>query len=165
MSSSAVLSACLLCASTCLKRSCSGCASAAAPTACGWLLLCALCSNVQERLCRALLQHQHPAAQLSAASLAALRSGEDSILAARVSAWREALRGAYSSLRHGHCPVLYVSGQVRSGLEGLHAPAWCAAAQQLHFTLSACSQPTIGGTLLQSELQEAVCINQSSLLI
>jgi hypothetical protein len=68
---------------------------------------------MQERLCRALLQHQHPAAPLSAAGIAALRGSEDNILAARVSTWRESLRSAYSSLRHGHCPVLYICGQVR----------------------------------------------------
>ncbi|WIA38938.1 hypothetical protein OEZ86_005091 [Tetradesmus obliquus] len=87
----------------------------------------------QERLCRALLQHQHPAAQLSAASLAALRSGEDSILAARVSAWREALRGAYSSLRHGHCPVLYVSGQAfRQQFTAVLCAPGVLGCQQLH---------------------------------
>jgi hypothetical protein len=74
---------------------------------------CVPCRSLQERLCCALLQYQHPPAQLSSASMAALRAGEDGSLAARVSTWRDALRSAYSSLRHGHCPVLYISGQVR----------------------------------------------------
>ncbi|KAF6255628.1 hypothetical protein COO60DRAFT_196463 [Scenedesmus sp. NREL 46B-D3] len=65
----------------------------------------------QERLCGALLQYQHPAAQLSTACMAALRGGEDGSLEARVSTWRQALRSAYSSLRHDQCPVLYISGQ------------------------------------------------------
>jgi hypothetical protein len=34
------------------------------------------------------------------------------LLRERAQQWREALRGAYVALRHGHCPVVYVCGQV-----------------------------------------------------
>lgn len=72
--------------------------------------------GLQERLARALMQYQHPSAAMSRSMLAALRAGPDkegpASLAARVHRWREALRSAYTALRHGHCPVLYVVGQV-----------------------------------------------------
>lgn len=36
------------------------------------------------------------------------------LLRERVQRWREALRAGYIALRHGHCPILYIGGQVRS---------------------------------------------------
>jgi hypothetical protein len=62
------------------------------------------------------------AAAIAAAAAAGLvlpeqRAGSGSsaaaaILQGRVQAWRDALRAAYVAVRHGHCPVLYVCGQV-----------------------------------------------------
>jgi alkanesulfonate monooxygenase SsuD/methylene tetrahydromethanopterin reductase-like flavin-dependent oxidoreductase (luciferase family) len=97
-----------------------------------------MCVHTQERLQQALLQWQHPAGPLPPSLLAAQGSASTGAAAAaaagaglaagagdkargdaallllreRVQQWREALRGAHAALRHGHCPVLYVCGQV-----------------------------------------------------
>lgn len=51
----------------------------------------------------------------AAAAVAGDRSKADGaavLLRERAQQWREALRGAYVALRHGHCPLVYVCGQV-----------------------------------------------------
>jgi hypothetical protein len=116
------------------------------------LCLTCCCCVLQERLCRALLQYQHPPTQLSSASMAALRAAEDGSLAARVGTWREALRSAYSSLRHGHCPALYISGQVGAA-EALRGR--CLAAYN---SLEELSIPSILGALNSSHTAAAVVL-------
>jgi hypothetical protein len=88
--------------------------------------------RLQARLQQALMQWQHPSAPLPPAMLAAAQPGSSTaaapaaaaagdrskgnpaalLLRERAQQWREALRGAYVALRHGHCPVIYVCGQV-----------------------------------------------------
>jgi len=76
------------------------------------------------------MQWQHPASALppallapqvtttsssAAAAVAAATAAADPaalLLRERAQHWREALRSAYISLRHGHCPVVYICGQV-----------------------------------------------------
>jgi hypothetical protein len=100
------------------------------------------CVHLQERLQQALMQWQHPAAPLPPALLAAQASGSTGAVTAAATAaaagpaaaaadrskgdaaalllreraqqWREALRGAYIAMRHGHCPLVYICGQVRN---------------------------------------------------
>lgn len=103
---------------------------------------------LQERLQQALMQWQHPAAPLPPALLAAQASGSAGAVAAaagaaaaggdrgrvdaaavllreRAQQWREALRGAYLALRHGHCPLVYLCGQVSAGCLGrVRLMAW-----------------------------------------
>lgn len=53
----------------------------------------------------------------AAAAAAGDRSKGDAaavLLRERAQQWREALRGAFVALRHGHCPLVYVCGQVSS---------------------------------------------------
>lgn len=73
------------------------------------------------------MQWQHPASALppallvpqatttsssAAAAAAAAADPAALLLHERAQHWREALRSAYISLRHGHCPVVYICGQV-----------------------------------------------------
>lgn len=86
------------------------------------------------------MQWQHPAAPLPPALLAAQANGSTGAVAAAATAaaaadrskgdaaalllrergqqWREALRGAYIAMRHGHCPLVYICGQVCGSLLG-----------------------------------------------
>ncbi|KAI8475408.1 MAG: hypothetical protein J3K34DRAFT_484669 [Monoraphidium minutum] len=68
--------------------------------------------ELAERLQRALLQWQHPAAALGPDALQAMRGAKATadVLAGRVREWRDALRGLVAAVRNGQVPAAYVVG-------------------------------------------------------